>query len=502
MRKRYWGLAVWLFLACLLYFFENNTGTRIVLVCSLLLPFAPVLLPGLFDPDAVGGRPKAAPRAVRTIGLREEDALDDLRAYLPGDPVNRVHWKLSARRDELLVRARGGSQSEEEAEKEQAEPQAVPEAGHHAGGAKKRVSLMCLTVFLLSLLLLLLVPSANQGMKALLNRVFDASEAVNAYAYDRFDVPAGLPVGLSVLLLSLMGLSLLSLILLSGSRAPALGLMAGLVFFQVYFGLSFPAWVNVPLFALFALWMMKRPRERKTVVSVLVCFCVLSLAVTLLYPGVHAATEAASEAVRDRLSQAAQSLTGNTRELPMGENETRHVHSLSLTAGSREARPDREFRLVAVREEQISMPHWVDYLRIVLLLLLSAALLVLPFLPFILLNRRRKRVLDARKVFQSESVNEAVFAIFQHVAALLEATGRGGENQLYAAWRADLSPDYAVRFAACEKLFEEAAYSTHEMREEQRRQALALLEETEQILWRQAGWKQRLRLKYKECLWV
>ena len=130
------------------------------------------------------------------------------------------------------------------------------------------------------------------------------------------------------------------------------------------------------------------------------------------------------------------------------------------------------------------------------------ALVILPFLPFVLLNRRRKKALDARKVFESGNVSEAVFAIFQHVAAWLEAMDCGGGNAPYAEWRAGLAPDYAERFAACEKLFEEAAYSAHEMREEHRRQALDLLNETEQLLRRQADWKQRLRLKYKEWLWV
>ena len=157
---------------------------------------------------------------------------------------------------------------------------------------------------------------------------------------------------------------------------------------------------------------------------------------------------------------------------------------------------------MTVEEEQISMPHWVNYLRIILLLLLAAALVILPFLPFILLNQRRKKALDARKAFESANTSEAVFAIFQHVAAWLEAMGYGEGNAPYAAWNTELAPDYAERFAACEKLFEEAAYSTHEMKEEDRQQALALLSETEQILQRRADWKQQLRLKYKECLWV
>ena len=498
MKKRYVGYAVWLILACLLYFFENNTGSRVVLACSLLLPFVPLIRRSLFDKDAVSQQPQAISQTVKTFAFWEKDDPGDVRAYLPGDPVNRIHWKLSAKRDELLVREHAKNNTAEEAERKR-----VMEAQQPASSSgKKYVFLIGLLIFLLSLILLFVIPSANQGMQALLNRLFDASEAVNAYIYDRFGVPADQPVALAVALLSMMGLSLLAMTLLSGSRLLALGLMAGCVFFQVYFGLAFPAWANVSLFALLAVWMMKRPWNRKAVTSMLSGVAVLTLSVVLIWPGVDSAIEAASEAVRDRLNQMAQSITGTTREQPADEKETRHVHTQSLTAGDREAQPDREYRLVTVEEEQISKPHWVNYLRIVLLLFLAVAVVIVPFLPFLLLNRQRKKALEARKTFESENVSEAVFAIFQHVAAWLEAMDYGKDNAPYAAWNAELSPGYAKRFAACEKLFEEAAYSAHEMKEEDRQQALALLNETERTLRQRADWKQRLRLKYKECLWV
>ena len=498
MKKRYVGFAVWLMLACLLYFFENNTGTRIVLACSLLPPFVPAVRRGLFQKDQTGRQPRSVSQTAAAFAVREEGGPGDVRAYLPGDPVNRIHWKLSAKRDELLVRAQARDDTAEEAEAER-----VTEAEQPAArSAKKRFLLIGLSVFLLSLGLLFVIPSAKLAMQALLNRLFEASEAVNAYAYERFAVPADQPVALAVLLLTVMGLSLLSMTLLSGSRLLAAGLMAGGVLFQVYFGLAFPAWVDVSVFTLFVLWMLKRPWNRASVIAAVGCIAVLSLAVLWLYPGVDAATEAASETVRDRLSQAAQSLAGTAPEMSAGENETRHVHTQSLTAGSQEAQTERAYRLLTLEEEQISIPHWVNYLRIILLLLLTAALVILPFLPFVLLNQRRKKALDARKAFESGKVREAVFAIFQHIAAWLEAMGYGEDNTPYAAWSAALSPDYAERFAACEKLFEEAAYSTHEMKEEDRQQALALLNETEQILQQRADWKQRLRLRYKECLWV
>ena len=498
MKNRYVCLAVWLLLACLLYFFENNTGSRAVLACSLLLPFVPVLRHSLFDQDKISNQPQAFPQTGLTFAEREDDDPGDVRAYLPGDPVNRIHWKLSAKRDELLVREREKEKTAEEAKKKALFLEETPDTG----SSRMRVILIGVSVILLAFCLLFAVPSAAKGMEALLNRLYDASEAVNAYAYDRFDVPAGQSIVFAVASLVVIMLSLIGITILSGSRWLALGLMAGCVFFQVYFGLAFPGWVNVSLFALFALWMMKRPWNRKAAMSMLSGVAVLALAVLLFWPGVDAATEGVSETVRDRLSQMALHITGAYHELPAGKNETRHTHTQSLTAGDQEAHPDREYLLVTVEEERIAMPHWVNYLRIILLLLLVAALVILPFLPFLLLNQRRKKALDTRKAFESENVSEAVFAIFQHITAWLEATGNGAGNLPYAEWSVDLAPDYAQRFVACEKLFEEAAYSAHGMTEEQRRQALELLNETERMLQQKADWKQRLRLKYKECLWV
>lgn len=498
MKRRYVYYAAWLILACLLYFFENNTGTRIVLACSLLLPFAPIVRRSLFEKKAVSPQPQAITQTIRTFANREYDDPGDVRTYLPGDPVNRIHWKLTAKRDELLVLEQAREKVQEETETKAVWETEQPTANN----AKKRIALIAFSVFLFSLMLLMAIPSANQGMQALLNRLFAASETVNAYTYERFAVPADTPVAVAVVLLTVMGFSLLGMTLLSGSRFPALGLMAACVLFQVYFGLAFPAWVNVPIFALFVLRILKRPWGKQTILCALAGVTAVTFAVLLIWPGVDASTEMASEAVRDRLSQMAQSITGTTREQPAGEIETRHVHTQSLTSGDQEAQPDREYRLVTVEEEQISMPHWINYLRIILLLLLAVALVILPFLPFVLLNQRRKKALDARKVFDSVNVSEAVFAIFQHVATWLEAMGYGEDNTPYAAWSAEIAPDYAARFSACEKLFEEAAYSTHEMKEADRQQALALLNETEQALQQRADWKQRLRLKYKECLWI
>ena len=498
MRKGTAGYAAWMVLAGLLYFFENNTGTRAVLAGTLLLPLIPAVRRAWNGPDESAGLPGkslAADDAASAVG---EEVPGGVRTYLPGDPVNRIHWKLSAKRDELLIREPETEETEETAEK----PRETGEDSAPVRPGGKRAVSACLAVCLTALILLLAVPPAAQGLKALLNRLFDASEKVNAYSYERFDVPPDQSAGLAAALLAAAGLSLLGTAGLAESRLPALLLMAGAVLFQAYFGLAFPGWLNATLFAAFAIRLMKRPRTGKAVLSAAAGILALTLAVLLFWPGTDAATEKASENLRDLLSRMAQSASGTVRELPEGENEVRRSHNRRLAEGNREARTDGEYRLLTAEEKQISMPRWVNWLRIMLLLLLTAVLLILPFLPFILMNRRQKKAMEARAAFRAENAAEAVAAIFQHVTACLEATGHGGGNLPYAAWQAELSPGYAARFAACEKLFEEAAYSTHGMGEEQRAQALELLEETERILWQEAGWKQRLRLRYGECLWI
>ena len=499
MRKRRIGYAVWLLLAAGLYFFENNTGTRIILLCSVLFPLLPVLREAFFRPDESGKEEAPETLTVKTFSRTEEEEPGDVRAYRPGDPVRRIHWKLSAKKDELLIREAAAVQEtarEERREDVSGKGRKKDPRGRIAAGTAAGLA-VCLA-------LLLLIPEARLGAQRLCNRLFAASEAVNAYAYEYFPVPEEQGTALAAGLGTAAVLAFAALVVLLRSRLLTLGAAAACTVFQVYFGLAFPAWVNIPLYALSALWMTRRPMSRKALTVCCAAVLLVSVLVAALLPGTDAATEAASEKVRDALSRAAAQITGTAPEEADGEAETRHVHTQSMETGNREARTEREYRLVTVEEEQISMPHWVNWLKMILLLLLSVAVVVLPFLPFLLLNARKKRTLEARKAFASENVAEAVRAVFQQVIAWLEATGSGAGNRLYREWE-DLLPDslpegYGARFARCAEDYEEAVYSDHAMPEEKRQDALRLLKETEEALWKNAGRRQRFRLKYWMCL--
>ena len=499
MKRRMIGYAAWLLLAGCLYFFENNTGTRIVLLCSLLFLFLPALRHACFLPDEKGRRNFPETQTVRTFILQETEEPGGVRAYVPGDPVRLIHWKLSAKMDKLLVRETAAVR--ETVREQRAE--AVPARGREkkAGGfpaAAAAAGILC------CLVLLLVIPEASRGAQALCNRLFDASEAVNTYVYRRFSVPDGQGTALTVSLLICIAALLPVWAAAAGSRLPALGIMAACTLFQVYFGLSFSAWINIPLYGLLGLRMLGRPFSRRPVMI----YCGLVLAVSLLMPlvlpGTDAATEAASERIRDRLALVAEQMTGTLREDPDGETETRRVHTRSMAEGDHEAETEREFRLVTVEETRISMPRWVDWIRMILLLLLAVALVTLPFAPFVLLNARKRKARESREAFRSDNPGEAVRAIFREVIVWLEATGHGAGNLLYRNW-SGLLPEtfpegYADRFARCAADCEEASYSRHAIPERKRQEALELLKETEAVLWKAAGRRQRFYLKYWMCL--
>ena len=496
------GYVLWLLLAGCLYFFENNTGTRAVLCCSLLLPLLPAVRRMLFTADDPRGEGEKPAVILRTAPEPEEEDGSEVRPYRAGDPVNRIHWKLSAKRREWLVRTPDRGTSPEEVRTERP----AGAEGKKKPGLCRKATLLCLAALTAVALCILLIPPVRLGAEALCNRLFEASERVNAYAYERFTVPEEQTVVPAALLLSLGLALLLGIVFLTGSRLLGFAAVAGCAVFQVYFGLAFPGWANVLLAAGLALWVIRRPPEVRQVRTILSAVLITAILTALLFPGVDAATEDASERVRDLLSDAMLQITGTFRETEAEGPEARHTRTQSLITGEQEAQAEREYRLVTVEEEQISMPHWVNYLRIALLLLLTVLLVVLPFLPFLWLNARRKKALEARRAFGSEQVSEAVCAIFQQVIAWLEAMGFGAGNLPYREWTqhlpGDLPPGYEQRFSRCAALFEEAAYSSHALVEEQRQQMLDLLHETEQAMLDRADRKQRIRLKYGACLWT
>ena len=354
--------------------------------------------------------------------------------------------------------------------------------------------------------LLFFLPAARESLKCLLNYLFSASESVNTYVYDHFSVTADASPTLALLLLGGLMAVLLLLSFLRRSRLIPFLFALLLAFAEIWLGLTPPPLLNALLFALLMLLAL-RVRDLRNAGAVLLASATVFLCVSAAFPGVNAALEERSELARDRLDVLEQRVTGTYAQENSAAQSAREENRLheGADAGIKDdTRNDRGYQHLYEQEQQISRPQRVRYLKIILLTLGILALLTLPFVPFLFFNAKRKQSLARRAAFASPDCAEAIRAMFLHLTAYLDACGMGAGNRSFSRWPELLSghmpADYVRQYRRAAAIFSEAAYSTHPMTEEQRTDMEKILDETEHILYDEAGWKQKLRLKYVECL--
>jgi len=356
-----------------------------------------------------------------------------------------------------------------------------------------------------AILLLFLLPDARNGLKALANRLFAASESVNAYAYAYFDVPAGQSITPAVILLSVIAFSASGILLIRRSPLMILGCSTLIAGVQAYFGLSLPGWLNILLFSALGLLLMRGNVPASFWGSSAGVILLSAAVIISSYPGVDPWIETRSEALRDRLTRSVflpeSNSDGNTDD-PV---ETRHVNSRTLLSGEDPSQTDREYRLITKDQEQISLPDWVGDVTSFFPAAAAGAVLITSGYLLLRVDRRRRKAASKRLMFDSANRSEAICAMFRHIADWLESFGYGCGNLPYRDWAENLLPvlpeAYVNRFCGCVPLFEAALYSDKPSGGEQWKQVKDLLDETEALLYQRADFGKRLRLKYWECLY-
>lgn len=367
---------------------------------------------------------------------------------------------------------------------------------------RRIVSLLLLCVGVLALAAFFLLPDLRESGKALCNALFDASEAVNAYAYDHFPVADGITPVPALILVFLFVFSLYLLAIVRRSRMLALILAIVLAGTQAYFGVTLPMWANVLAFALLGAVFLRSFHALLPYGAVVL---LLALTISLALPGIHIPTETASEAVRDRLSVMGKQMEEQLTLVAPETQKTQHENRLDkdgLSEDSDRTQADKDYRYEQEQEQEISRHERINWLKIIVILFLIIVLLLGPFLPFLLLDSRRKKALERREKFDSENDSEAICAIFLHLIAYLESCGKGQGNIPFSAWTKHLQmpEEYRAQYEHAAMLWQEAAYSEHPMSSEQREEMRQFLSETERILYDAADRKTRFRLKYLECL--
>lgn len=378
---------------------------------------------------------------------------------------------------------------------------------YHLKKAQRTLCFCCVVAVALSLAMLFLWPAARESAKLLCNLLFDASEQVNSYVYERFPVSdTASPISATVLL-SICAVSVCIMAVVRKSRGAALLFMVSLAGAEIYFGLTPPALLNVALFVLPALLLLQG-QNLITSAGCATAVFVMFFVVAAVFPGVDSRMEAASESVRDRLAPVEQLISEYTPvQQPDEAQKTRYENRLNEQSGRLDAdntQDYQDYRLEQEREQELSKPRRIQYLKIAILLVLIVLLLLTPFLPFVLLDSRRRKALERRAAFLSEDPSEAIRAMFLHMEAYLESSGFAPDNRLFSDCGVEIaerwSAAYANRYADAVALWQESAYSGHIMTQEQRETMRSILDETEHIIYDQADRKTKFRLKYMECL--
>lgn len=369
---------------------------------------------------------------------------------------------------------------------------------------RKRRFVCCAAAALAALALLAcLLPGVRDGAAILCAHLFSASEAVNRYTYIRFD---SLPEGQEAL--RCMGIFQLVLAVCWGSFAFlavhgqkwfALALTALVVGVEVYFGLFPSGWNGMVLFLLLALALLPRASLSGQVgvllASLLVCF-----AVGTAFSGVNADLENCSEQLRDQLSETAQTGSAWVSQA-LGANRTHKENRLDAAEGAVQSENAAQYEKETEYQQEISQPRSVNYRKIILLLLAVVLLLAVPFVPFFLLDSRRRKALAYRSEFGSADGSAAVRVMFPHIVRCLTAFGLQDDNDDFSMLDLSSLPSaYVQMYREAVGAWQQAEYSDHPVSTRQKSAVAALLQETERFVYDAADRRQRFRLRYLDCL--
>ena len=139
------------------------------------------------------------------------------------------------------------------------------------------------------------------------------------------------------MLLAVCAVLLGATLLLSRSRPMALTLAVFMAGLQIYFGVSLPAWVNLPLFGLLGAVCLADPRKPRMVLIYTGSITLIAAVVFLLTPGVHEATVARLRAGCATVSALSSLGRPRCRKNAYPDVlETRHENRVTLDFGAQE----------------------------------------------------------------------------------------------------------------------------------------------------------------------
>ena len=326
------------------------------------------------------------------------------------------------------------------------------------------------------------------GIGLIMNSVYDASEATQAYIYERFNIGSTADEHsvmcvrtAAAFLSSALGL-LAALPPAAIRRAVGLGAAIYAMILFAYYGII-PAAVCVAIIIVALVFVLARGGILSALPVLLASLALFGI-IMLISPGESYGISRADENFRDRFALRSAYL----------ENDMYQDYQDELND------PYEDQDETTEDNGQIFSEHkWL--LPLIIALLVLAGLIVAAYLFYKRYRRRR----DAnREGIDSDDPRTAIVAMFPYAVRWLKAADLdvAGKNfaSLVEPLRKDVSEQYSKYFSSMYVLWREAAYSDHEMHVEKKEAMHEFMEETANMVKRDLNWKDKIITAFKYAL--
>ena len=344
-------------------------------------------------------------------------------------------------------------------------------------------------VILIALLIILRKYIGN-GWGLIMNQLYDNGEYYQAYIYDRFHIGSTgdehpyRSMHFALLWASALAGLLTALPNANIRRAISLILAALTMIAFAYYGII-PSYVCIAVFAAALLLAFSRGNILASL-SVLVAVMIVFGAVVLIDPGESYGISRADEKFRDRFALRSSYLEG-------GDMSYDDLSGLDNMQDQQESQRDGQ------GPDILEQNSWVIVLLIVL-----AVLAAVGVPAFLYLRKLKKRQAGNRAGIDSADPREAIVAMFPYAVRWLQPAGIETAGKPFDALvpqiRADVSEEYAGRFTGMYRLWEEAAYSDHEMTADRQTEMKSFLDDTIKMIRDKSDFKTKILTAVKYAL--
>ena len=367
------------------------------------------------------------------------------------------------------------------------------------------------------------------GFRLVLNRLFTISEQQQAYRYVMFTIQspqAGwdgyIAAALVAIAVVFAGASVALVYFRSKIFAVATAVLA--VGTQIYFGVFPAAAWHIILFTALALTfaygreakrhdayargrVAKKHVTHAGVIAVIIAVILTSVVVRTTYSGASPAITELSESIRDRFDIRISQITGtpiyvytagyaanpDNRDLNVVEVQDEGQHDSTL----QDYDMLHDERAVGAEIGALSpLPSLVPLLLAIIAILVIIA--VARYLP------KYVNVYKRRKMFDTDAPRAAINNMFIHILEWLFVYGMKRENIVFSAYAPQLkgliSSQYAQEYENTVSIWRKAVYSHHTPGEAERAQIKEFMCITMDIVWKNSGMTDKMRIKFKYFL--